>query len=43
MIGKIIEIMILAGMENHVYRFGGVIRKQTEGGPMGLANWLNVI
>ena len=37
MIGKIIEMMILAGMENHVYRFGHVIRKQTEGGPIGLA------
>ena len=29
--------MILAGMENHVYRFGNVIRKQKEGGPIGLA------
>jgi hypothetical protein len=28
MIGKVIEIMVIVGMENHVYKFGNVIRKQ---------------
>ena len=37
MIGKIIEIMALAGMENHVYKFENIIRKQKSGGPIGLS------
>ena len=28
MIGKVIEIMSIAGMENHIYNFGNTIRKQ---------------
>ena len=37
MVGKIIEIMALAGMENHVYKFENIIRRQTSGGPIGLS------
>ena len=37
MIGKMIEIMAVLGMENHVYRFDNVIRKQRSGGPIGLS------
>ena len=37
MVGKMVEIMIIAGMENHVYKFNNVIRKQSQGGPIGLA------
>ena len=37
MLGKAIEIMIKAGMENHVYRFHNKIRIQKTGGPIGLA------
>ena len=37
MIGKVIEIMAIVGMENHVYKFGNIIRKQKSGGPIGLA------
>ena len=37
MIGKMIEIMALAGMENHVYKFENIIRKQRSGGPIGLS------
>ena len=29
--------MIIATLENHVYRFGNEIRRQKEGGPIGLA------
>ena len=36
MVGKMLEIMIIAGMENHVYEFKNVIRKQSDGGPIGL-------
>ena len=37
MLGKVIQIMALVGMENHVYKFGNIIRKQKSGGPIGLA------
>ena len=37
MFSKSVEIMILAGMENHVYTFGNEIKKQKEGGPIGLS------
>jgi hypothetical protein len=37
MLGKVIQIMALVRMENHVYKFGNIIRKQKSGGPMGLA------
>ena len=37
MLAKSVEIMIIATMENHVYRFGNEIRRQKEGGPIGLA------
>ena len=29
--------MALAGMENHVYKFENIIRKQKSGGPIGLS------
>ena len=29
--------MIIVGMENHVYKFGNDLKKQIEGGPIGLA------
>ena len=34
---KCIEIMIISSLENHVYKFGDQIRKQSKGGPIGLA------
>ena len=37
MLSKSIEIMIIATLENHIYRFGNEIRKQKEGGPIGLS------
>ena len=37
MLGKVIQIMALVGMENHVYKFGNIIRNQKSGGPIGLA------
>ena len=37
MIGKMIEIMAVLGIENHVYRLENVIRKQRSGGPIGLS------
>ena len=37
MLAKSIGIMILAGMNNHVYVFGNKIKKQNEGGPIGLS------
>ena len=37
MIGKMIEIMAVVGMENHVYKFENIIRKQKSGGPIGLS------
>ena len=37
MIGKSIELMIVEGMTNHIYQFQNVIRKQSIGGPIGLA------
>ena len=37
MLSKSVEIMIIAGMENHVYKFENELKKQVEGGPIGLA------
>ena len=37
MLVKCIEIMIMSSLENHVYKFGDQIRKQSKGGPIGLA------
>ena len=37
MLAKSVEIMIVATLENHVYRFGNDIRRQADGGPIGLA------
>ena len=37
MLSKTVEIMIIAGMENHVYKFGNEIKKQMAGGPIGLS------
>ena len=37
MLSKTVEIMIIAGMENHVYKFENELKKQVEGGPIGLA------
>jgi hypothetical protein len=37
MLGTVIEIMIISSMENHVYKFANVIRKQKDGGPIGLS------
>ena len=37
MLAKTVEIMIVASMENHVYQFGNVLRRQKSGGPIGLA------
>ena len=37
MLAKSIEIMIIATLENHIYKFGNEIRRQKEGGPIGLA------
>ena len=37
MLSKAVEIMIIVGMENHVYQFGNEIKKQTKGGPIGLS------
>jgi hypothetical protein len=37
MLAKSVEIMIIATLENHIYIFGNEIRRQTEGGPIGLA------
>ena len=37
MLAKSVEIMIITSMENHVYKFGNEIRRQKEGGPIGLA------
>ena len=52
MLSKTIEIMIIAGIQNHVYKFGNEIRKQKEGVPIGLSlkgevekslhNWLGL-
>ena len=36
MIGKSVELLIISCMKNHVYKFGNKIRKQSEGGPIGL-------
>ena len=36
MLAIALEIMIVAGMKNHVYKFGNQIRKQKTGGPIGL-------
>ena len=36
MLGKVWEIMTIVSMKNHVYKFGGKIRIQKEGGPIGL-------
>ena len=37
MLAKSVEVMIVTSLENHVYQFGNEIRKQKEGGPIGLA------
>jgi hypothetical protein len=37
MLGKSIELMIVSGMTNHVYRFENKIRIQSTGGPIGLS------
>ena len=37
MIGKAMEVLIISCMKNHVYKFGNKIRKQSDGGPIGLA------
>ena len=37
MVGKVIEMLIVAGMTNHVYRFRNKIRIQIDGGPIGLS------
>ena len=37
MLGTVIEIMIILSMENHVYKFANEIRKQKDGGPIGLS------
>ena len=37
MLRKVIEIMIVSGMKNHVYKFQNQIRLQMKGGPIGLA------
>ena len=37
MLAKSVEIMIIATLENHIYKFGNEIRRQNEGGPIGLA------
>ena len=37
MLAKSVEIMIIQTLENHVYKFGNQIRRQNEGGPIGLA------
>ena len=36
MLGKVLEIMTIVSMKNHVYKFGGRIRIQSQGGPIGL-------
>ena len=36
MLGKVIEIMTIVSMKNHVYKFGGEARVQRQGGPIGL-------
>ena len=48
MFGKSVEILIRTAMANHVYRFENKIRKQSEGGPIGLgltgevADWVMI-
>ena len=37
MLAKSAEIMIIASLESHVYKFGNELRRQTKGGPIGLA------
>ena len=37
MISKAIEIIIVSGMKNHVYKFQNQIQIQAKGGPIGLA------
>ena len=37
MLAKSIELMIIISLENHVYKFGNEIRRQKEGGPIGLS------
>ena len=37
MLGKALEIMTIVSMKNHVYKFGGQIMKQSQGGPIGLS------
>ena len=37
LLGKVVEMLIIAGMTNHVYRFKNSIRIQMNGGPIGLS------
>ena len=37
MLANSIEIMIIATLENHVYKFSNEIRRQKAGGPIGLS------
>ena len=37
LVGKVVEMLIIAGMTNHVYRFKNRIRIQMNGGPIGLS------
>ena len=37
LVGKVVEMLIIAGMTNHVYRFRNSIRIQMNGGPIGLS------
>jgi hypothetical protein len=37
LVGKVVEMLIIAGMTNHVYRFKNKIRIQMNGGPIGLS------
>ena len=37
MLSKSIETMIVASLESHIYKFGNEIRRQKEGGPIGLS------
>ena len=36
MISKAVDLLIISCMENHVYKFNNTIRKQLDGGPIGL-------
>ena len=36
MFGKSLEILLIAALKNHLYKFDNQIRKQSNGGPTGL-------